>query len=126
MSISDSAGADLLNLEFNGAAYTPVSTWHVGFRGNGVELSGFGYSRIPLTANSTNFPVTATKTISNGVEFETPVATGGDWGQVDEVGLWEASTGGDPRYYDLLDAPFTLLNGRKRTFAVGGLTIKLI
>src|SRR5689334_14095351 len=103
MSISDSAGADLLNLEFNGASYIPVSTWYVGFRSNGSELSGNGYSRIALTANSTNFPVTAVKVISNGVEFETPVATGGDWAQADEVGLWDAPTGGDPRYYDLLD-----------------------
>lgn len=126
MSISDAAGADLLNLDFNGASYTPPATWYVGFRGSGVELSGNGYARIALTANSTNFPVTSTKTITNGVEFETTVATGGDWGQADEVGLWAASTGGSPRYYDPLDAPFTLLDGRKRTFEAGALSIKLI
>lgn len=126
MSISDAAGADFLNLDFNGASYTPPATWYVGFRGNGTELSGNGYARIALTADSTNFPVTATKSITNGVEFETPVATGGDWAQADEVGLWDASTGGSPRYYDLLDAPFTLLNGRKRTFEISALQIKLI
>lgn len=126
MSISDDAGADFLNLDFNGASYTPPATWYVGFRGNGSELSGFGYARVALTTNSTNFPVTAVKVISNGVEFETPEASGGDWAQADEVGLWDASTGGDPRYYDLLDAPFTLLNGRKRTFAVGAMQIKMI
>lgn len=125
MSISDEAGADLLNLDFNGASYSPPTVWYLGFRGNGSELSGNGYARIALTANSTNFPVTAVKTISNGVEFDTPQATG-DWAQADEVGLWAASTGGSPRYYDLLDAPFTLLNRRKRTFAVGALQIKLI
>lgn len=126
MSISDVAGADLLNLDFNGASYTPPATWYVGFRGNNVELNGNGYARIALTANSTNFPVTATRSITNGVEFETPQASGGDWAQADEVGLWDVSTGGSPRYYDLLDAPFTLLNGRKRTFEAGALTIKMI
>lgn len=126
MSISDEAGANLLNLDFNGTSYSPPTIWYVGFRGGGSELSGNGYARIPLTANSTNFPVTVTKVISNGVEFETPVATGGDWGQADEVGLWSASTGGSPRYYDLLDAPFTLLNGRKRTFEIGALQIRMI
>lgn len=125
MSIGDAAGADLLNLDFNGTSYTPPATWYVGFRNNGVELVGNGYARIALTADSTNFPATAVKSISNGVEFETPQATG-DWDQADEVGLWAASTGGSPRYYDLLDAPFTLLNGRKRTFAVGALQIRLI
>lgn len=124
--ITDYHGSRLLNLDFNGASFTPVTTWYVGFRGNGVELSGNGYARIALTANTTNFPTTATKSITNGVEFETAIATGGDWGQADEVGLWDAPTGGNLRYNDPLDAPFTLLNGRKRTFVVGSLTIRLI
>lgn len=124
--ITDYHGSRLLNLDFNNAAYTPVATWYVGFRGNGVELSGNGYARIALTANTTNFPTVSVKTITNGVEFDTPQASGGDWGQADEVGLWDALSGGNLRYYDLLDAPFTLLNGRVRTFAVGALQIKLI
>lgn len=126
MSVTDYHGSRLLNLDFNGTSYTPVSTWHVGFRSNGTELSGNGYARIALAANSTNFPVVAVKTISNGVAFTTPQAAGGDWVQADEVGLWDAAIAGNLRYYDLLDAPFTLLNGRQRTFAIGALQIKLI
>lgn len=123
--ITDYHGSRLLNLDFNGASYIPVTTWHVGFRNNGVELSGNGYARIALAANTTNFPTVAVKTITNGVEFTTPVASG-DWSQADEVGLWDAASGGNLRYYDLLDAPFTLLNGRSRTFAIGSLSIRLI
>ena len=126
MSITNYAASRHLNKDFNGTNYTPPATWYVGFRGNGVELSGNGYARIALTANGTNFPTTSTNVISNGVEFSTPQASGGDWGQADEVVLYDALTSGNLWYYDLLDAPFTLLNGRQRTFAIGALQIKLI
>jgi hypothetical protein len=56
-----------LNRDFNGAAYTPPATWYIGFRASGIELSGNGYARIALTADTTNFPTTATNIISNGV-----------------------------------------------------------
>lgn len=115
-----------LNRDFNGAAYTPPATWYVGFRSAGVELSGNGYARIALTANGTNFPTTATNVMANGVEFNSATATGGDWIQADEVALYDASTSGNLWYWDLLDAPFTLAQGRTRTFAIGALQIRMI
>lgn len=124
--ITNFAALRHLNRDFNGAAYTSPGTWHVGWRQNGVELSGNGYARVPLTANTTNFPTTATNIIANGVEFTTPTATGSDWIQADEVALYDASSGGNLWYWDLLDAPFTLLEGRQRTFAVGALQIRMI
>lgn len=125
MSITNYAASRHLNKDFNGTNYTPPATWYVGFRSNGVELSGNGYARIALTANGTNFPTTSTNVMSNGVEFDTPVASG-DWAQADEVGLYDALTSGNLWYYDLLDAPFTLLNGRQRTFAIGAVQIRMI
>lgn len=103
-----------------------MATWQIGFRNNGVELSGNGYSRIALTANTTNWPTTATNVISNGVEFATSSASGGDWAQADEVALYDAATSGNLWYWDLLDAPFTLLETRFRTFAIGVLQIRMI
>lgn len=126
MAITNYAASRHLNKDFNSASYSEPVTWYVGFLGNGTELSGNGYARTGLTSDTTNFPTTTTNVISNGVEFETPVATGGDWNQADEVGLYDASSGGNLWYYDLLDAPFTLLNGRKRTFEIGALQIKMI
>lgn len=124
--ITDYASARHLNQDFNGAAYTPPATWYVGFRQSGTELTGNGYARTALTANATNFPTTSTNIISNGVEFTSTTASGGDWIQADEVGLWDAPTGGNLRYWDLLDAPFTLAEGRFRTFAAGALQIRMI
>lgn len=119
-------GSRHLNRDFNGAAYTPPATWYVGWRQNGVELSGNGYARVALTANTTNWPTTATNIMANGVEFTTPTASGGDWAQADEVALYDAATSGNLWYWDLLDAPFTLLEGRERTFAIGALQIRMI
>lgn len=115
-----------LNRDFNGATYTPPATWYVGFRQSGVELTGNGYARIALTANGTNFPTTATNVMANGVQFVTATATGGDWIQADEVALYDALTSGNLWYWDLLDAPFTLLETRFRTFAIGALQIRMI
>lgn len=115
-----------LNHDFNGAEYAHPATWYVGFRSAGVELSGNGYARVALIANTTNWPTTATNVMANGVEFVTPTATGGDWQQADEVALYDAATAGNLWYWDLLDAPFTLAETRFRTFAIGAVQIRMI
>lgn len=124
--IAPFASSKHLNRDFNGAAYSPPGTWHIGFRNAGVELTGNGYARVALTANTTNFPTTTTNVMSNGVAFVSATASGGDWIQADEVALYDASTGGNLWYWDLLDAPFTLLEGRFRTFAIGAMQIRMI
>lgn len=126
MSITNFAASKILNHDFNGAEYTHPATWHVGFRKNGVELSGNGYARVAKTSNTTNWPTTTTNIISNGTAIETPVATGGDWNEADEVVLYDAASGGNLWYWDQLDAPFTVRNGDKRTFPIGALQIKMI
>lgn len=125
MGISNAGGADILNKEWNATDYTPAVAYYIGFRNNGTELTGNGYARISVTLNVTNFPTTTTTLMSNGVAFSTPTATG-NWLQADEVAIYTVSSGGSPRYADLLDAPFTLLTGQKRTFGVGALRIRLI
>lgn len=124
--ITNYAASRHLNFDFNGTVYVAPPIWYVGFRGAGVELSGNGYGRIALTANSTNFPIIATNVMTNGVGFTTPTAAGGDWAQADEVGLYDDLTTGNLWYWDLLDAPFTLAETRFRTFAAGALQIKMI
>lgn len=124
--ITDYAASRHLNFDFNGTVYVAVGSWHIGFRQSGTELTGNGYARTALTANTTNFPTTSTNVMSNGVEFNSATASGGNWNQADEVGLWDASTGGNLWYWDLLDAPFTLVEGRFRTFAAGSLQIRMI
>ena len=125
MPISNAGGTDILNKDFNTANYTPAVTYFIGFRNNGTELTGGAYARISVTLNATNFPTTTTTLMSNGVAFSTPTATS-NWLEADEVAIYTASSGGTPRYTGLLDAPFTLLTGQKRTFGIGALRVRLI
>lgn len=119
------AAAKHVNHDFNGTEYAHPGTWHVGFRQNGVELSDGGYARIAKTADTTNWPTTATNITTNGTAITTPQASA-DWNEADEVALYDAASGGNLWYWDQLDAPFTLLTGQTRTFSVGALQIKML
>jgi hypothetical protein len=110
--------------DFGGTNYTPPATWYVAFRNLGAELTGNNYSRIAITNNTTNWPVSTTNIFSNGVAFVTPTASGGDWLEADEAVLYDASTGGNAWYEEPLDEPFTLLNGQARQFDIGVLRIR--
>lgn len=119
------AAAKHINHDFNGAEYAHPATWHVGFRQNGVELSGNGYARIAKTSDTTNWPTTTTNIMTNGTAITTPQASG-DWNEADEVALYDAASGGNLWYWDQLDAPFTMLTGQTRTFPAGALQIKML
>jgi len=125
MPISNAVGAEILNKEWNATNYTSPATYYVGFRNNGTELTGGGYARIEVTANTTNFATTSTTLMSNATAFSTPTASA-DWLEADEVAIYTASSGGTARYTGMLDAPFTLRTGTKRTFGIGALRIRLI
>jgi hypothetical protein len=124
MSISAAHAAELLNKDFGATNYTPPATWYVGLLTAATELSGGSYARVALTNNTTNFPATATNSITNGVAFSFPQASAG-WNQADTVGLFAASSGGAAKYTDSLDVPVTIGTGQTLEFAVGALTIRL-
>lgn len=131
MPIGNAAAENILNKEFGGDDYTEVTSYWIGFRSNGVELTNGdspGYARTEVEVNTTNFPTTATALISNAVAFSTP-PTGnatGNWLEADEVVLYDAEAVGNIRYSGLLDQPFTLTTGRARTFAIGSLRIRFV
>lgn len=129
MPISEAGGADIANKEFGGTDYSEPTSYWVGFRNNGTELTtgnSPGYVRVEVAVNTTNFPTVAGRTISNAVAFVTPDATTGAWLEADEVALYTASSGGTPRYTGLLDQPFIVQTGKHRTFGVGALRIRYL
>lgn len=131
MPIGTTAAARLLNKDFNGTDFVPLGSFWVGFRSDGVELTNGdspGYARTEVEVGLTNFPSTSTTIIANGVAFNTPPTgeASGTWLEADEVVLYDLETGGEYQYGGLLDQPFTLQLGRKRTFAVGALRIRLL
>lgn len=131
MPISDTAAENLLNKDFGGDDYTPITSYWIGFRNNGTELTDGdspGYARTEVEVNTTNFPTTATRQISNAVAFSTPPAGNatGNWLQADEVVLYDAETSGNLRYSGLLDQPFSMVTGQRREFGIGALRIRFI
>jgi hypothetical protein len=128
MPIGAAAGAPILNKEFNGTDYANLTSYWIGFRSSGVELTSGdspGYARIEVEVNTTNYPLTSTTLISNAVAFSTPQATG-PWLEADEIVLYDASTAGNIRYSGLLDQPFAMVTGKTRSFGVGALRVRFI
>lgn len=128
MPIGLTGATDVLNKEFGGTDYTPKTSYWIGFRSGGIELTDGdspGYVRIESVNNTTNWPATSTNTKQNGTAITTPQADG-NWLEADEVVLYDASTAGNVRYSGLLDQPFTLTTGQSRSFAEGALKVRAI
>ncbi len=125
MSILAAQAAQILNKEFNGTNYSAVATWYVGLRSGGTELTGSGYARVAVTANTTNFPAISGNEIVNATAVTFPAASG-DWLTADEVALYIASSGGTPKYTGTLDITVTVRSGQTREFAAGDLKIRMI
>jgi hypothetical protein len=100
--LSDVRASAVLNALFNGGSLGAPTTYYVALSTtqpaddgtNVTEPSGGSYARIAVTKNTTNFPTTSTRSISNGVDitFATPT---GDWGVLGWYALYDASTSGN-------------------------------
>jgi hypothetical protein len=124
----------ILDLVFGGTAYSarPTTLYFALFTsapnasGGGTEVSGAGYTRKAVTANTTNFPaiVTAGDNISSAVDIAWPIATG-SWGTVTSWGIYDASSSGNLLFFDSLDTPVDITTGQKPKIASAALTISL-
>lgn len=84
----------------------------------GVEVSGNGYTRALV-----EFALLAEGATQNSSETTFPVATGGDWGDIVGVGIFDAVTQGMLLYYGSLSAPRYVYEGDTASFAVGTLAV---
>lgn len=122
--------------QFGGGATTwAPATWFVGLStttpnedGSGfTEPVGGSYARVSVTNNATNWP-TATTTSgvtskANGTAFTFPNPTG-NWGAVTYYGLFTASSGGTPAYWNPLDASISPKSGNTPVqFDIGNLIL---
>lgn len=124
----------LLNRIFRGATYTfPTSLW-IGLHTvaptdstGGTEVSGNGYARKEVVANTTNFTEATgvnSGTTSNATVITFDQATG-LWNTVVSVGIYDAQTGGNLLAYSTLSTPKLIDNGDTASFAIGDLDITL-
>ena len=124
--LSDTRAAAVLNRLFNGATLTVPSSYYIALSttepaddGTGVtEPTATSYARLAVAVNTTNFPTTATRIITNGVAltFATPGAAE-DWGVIGWYALYDASTGGTFHGWGLF------ANAQQVTTATGPVTI---
>ncbi len=88
----------------------------------GTQVTGGSYARAAVTNNATNWPaaVGGVKANATAITFATASA---DWGTIESVGVFSASSGGTPKYFGDLDTPRTVNNGDAFSFAISQFVI---
>lgn len=112
----------LLDHALGVATYTRAATVYLAAFVVGVEVTGNAYERKAVTNNATNFPAAAGRAKSLGVEQQFVTATGGSWGSVDELRIYDAATGGNELARDDI-TPVAVGDGDTLTIAAGDIDI---
>ena len=121
---------EVLDHLLSAATFTAAATLHYALHlslndaGTGTEITGGSYARQAVTNNATNFPAASGGLKSNGalVNFGTASA---NWGTVQYISLWDASSGGNLYFYGLLDVSIPILNGDSLSFPIGTIVFGL-
>jgi hypothetical protein len=87
----------------------------------GVEATGGGYARIPITNNATNFPASSSGIKYNGVAFNWSAFTA-NMGTFNACGIFDAASGGNLLRWGPLNAPRTVNSGEGFQIPVNGAT----
>jgi hypothetical protein len=93
----------------------------------GIEITGNNYSRVAVTANSTNFPnaSAAEPTVaSNGTVITMPTPSA-SWGLVVCALLFDAASSGNLWDWGVATSALTVSAGSTPSFAAGALTISI-
>lgn len=141
--VSDYLENKLLDYVFRGQAFTPPATVYVALftaapsdAGGGTEVSGGSYARVAVASSLTNWsgtqsagsttPSSGTSgTISNNSAITFPAPTA-NWGTATHVGLYDASSGGNPLAWGALAQSKTINNGDAApSYAAGALQFQL-
>jgi hypothetical protein len=114
----------VLNSALGGAPFPVLVTVHVALytaaptsAGGGTEVSGGGYTRLPIANNETNFPPTADKRKTNGTDFHFGTALA-DWGLLVWAALFDQN--GNMLYAGPLSNPKSVFAGDPFLIPAGG------
>ncbi len=86
--------------------------------GTGAEVSGSGYARQAMA-----FGASSSGTASNSGAVEFPAASGGNWGTITHIGIYDASSSGNLLFHAALTASKTINNGDIFKVAASGVDI---
>ena len=129
-SFSDYAENLTLKYLFTTDAVTRPTAWYVGLftaapsdAGGGTEVSGSAYVR---TATGTmTVSGTSPTNCTNSAAIEFPAASGGNWGTITHVAIFDASTGGNMLGWAALTTSRTIHDGDILRVTAGDLDITL-
>ena len=121
----------LLNRVFNGGTLTLPSTLYIGLftaaptdAGGGTEVSGNNYSRLAVSADTTNFPTATSGLIQNAVTLTFAIPSG-NWGTVTHIGIFDAATAGNLLVWGALNSPRVITSSADVRLNQNQLTITL-
>ena len=124
-SLSPYLANKLLDHALGTASYTAPATVYLGLllgdpEQGGTEVTeGTGYVR-----QATTFISSVNGGSSNAAE-KTFTASGGSWGQISFIGLYDALSGGNTLFSGAVDVPKLVSDGESATVSIGDLTIGL-
>lgn len=126
--LSDYSEKLLLDWLMTTGSATRPTAWYVALytaapsdSGGGTEVSGSGYSRQSVTFAAAATPGGTTDN-SGSVSF---TASGGNWGSVTHIGIFDASTSGNLLWHGALSSPKTVNDGDTLQFAAGAIDLAL-
>lgn len=101
------------------AVYLALFTSDPTDAGSGTEVSGSGYARQAIA-----FGAASGGTAAN-TAAESFTASGGSFGTVTHIGIYDASTAGNLLFHSALNASRVVNDGDTLTFAIGDVTVTL-
>lgn len=126
--LSNYAEKLLLDWMMTTGSATRPTAWYVALftaapsdSGGGTEVSGAGYSRQSVTFDAAATPGGTTSN-NNLVSF---TASGGDFGTVSHIGIFDASTSGNLLWHGAMTASKSVSDGETLEFSVGNIDLVL-
>jgi hypothetical protein len=126
---SDYVENQILNCYLNQTNITAPTAIYVGLHtadptdaGTGTEVSGNGYARVAITDKFGTASGTG-GSLSSNADITGFTASGGNWGTVSHIGIWDASTSGNLLFHTALDSSATVNDGDSFQISSGNLTV---
>ena len=126
---SDYVENQILNCYLNQTNITAPTNIYVGLHtadptdaGSGAEVSGNGYARVEITDKFGTASGTG-GSVSSNADITGFTASGGNWGSVTHIGIYDASTSGNLLFHTALDSSATVNDGDSFQISSGNLTV---
>ena len=126
---SDYVENQILNCYLNQTNITAPTAIYVGLHtadptdaGTGAEVSGNGYARVAITDKFGTASGTG-GSVSSNADITGFTASGGNWGTVSHIGIYDASTSGNLLFHTALDSSATVNDGDSFQISSGNLTV---